>query len=448
MGEADSVNNITLYAIWVAPEQGITMQTFDPTASPYSSMSNGSIIALSDARDTNVYTVAKLADGKWWMIENLRLDNTASHNSDGSLAQGYASDFIGLADPESANFTESTTANSLYSTTNITGDYQGHRFPRYNNSNTTSRAANPTSGSANIYSYGNYYTWAAAVADIANHALGGNQSVTNTSICPSGWHLPTAGSRTNFANSEWWTLARTIIGSDPANYNDEIRPYYTGSSEGSDASKAMRAYPTNLVYSGYFNASSVTYRGSASDYWSSTTYVDYYAYDLFFYSTSLYPGTNGTNKYFGYSVRCIADGSSSNNANNNNSSPQNSPQQNEEPQATPQATPSAAPSAQSMSFSAPASSEPTDAEPSDAEDQTEDETDSKATSTAPLGVKRSSSDETNVAETTATISSGTMDDSDVFGLVALVGAGVATTSGLLLLLGKRRKKDEEDESKN
>ena len=113
------------------------------------------------------------------MIENLRLDNTADHNSDGTLAQGYGTsstygNFGGLAGAESANFAESTTANSLYysgtqsgnATINIgTTDNPGYRMPRYNNNNTSSRASNPTGNGGNMYSYGNYYTWSAAMAN-------------------------------------------------------------------------------------------------------------------------------------------------------------------------------------------------------------------------------------------------------------------------------------------
>ncbi|MBR3319557.1 hypothetical protein IKG06_03585, partial [Candidatus Saccharibacteria bacterium] len=69
----------------------------------------------------------------------------------------------------------------------------------------------------------------------------------------------------------------------------------------------------------------------------------------------------------------------------------------------------------------------------------------EATNTSPLGVKKSSDDETNPVETVATTRPGNMDDSDIFGIVALVGAGLATTSGLLILLGKKRKDSGEEE---
>ena len=111
---------------------------------------------------------------------------------------------------------------------------------------------------------------------------------------------------------------------------------------------------------------------------------------------------------------------------------QNSPSQNQ--QASPQSAPRATPTALPQSTN----------EPTNNEDQTEEETDSEATNTSPLGVKRSS-DETTPAETIATTRPGNMDDSDIFGIVALVGAGLATTSGLLILLGKKRKDSGEEE---
>ena len=96
-GEYSGSNpGLALYAVWV-PSAG-DLQSF--TCPNNSTMPIGTMTALRDQRDNNVYAVAKLKDGKCWMVENLRLDNTAAHNSDGTLAQGYNSSFIGLADPE------------------------------------------------------------------------------------------------------------------------------------------------------------------------------------------------------------------------------------------------------------------------------------------------------------------------------------------------------------
>ena len=309
---------LSLYARWIKSAGNLQGWT------GCSSLQSGAVTALTDQRDNETYAVAKLADGNCWMIENMRLENTATHNSDGSLAQGYDTSFAGLADPEAPSlFANVTTANTLYSTDGstdktISGSNQGYRFPRYNNVNTpttaTDRPSNPTANSstnstsnAGMYSYGNYYTWHAAIADTTHYSTN-NQSVTSTSICPTGWHLPKGGNKSNEANSEFWSLIVTGInnGTNPANYDSNTQPYYTGTPEGSDASNALRAYPNNFVYSGYVYSGSVYSRGSSGVYWSSTAYSGSYAYNVNFGSSGVYPGTVGDSKYYGRSIRCLA----------------------------------------------------------------------------------------------------------------------------------------------
>ena len=298
-----STNGLSLYAIWVK-SQG-NLQDWNGC----STMNQGDVTALTDTRDNDTYAVAKLADGKCWMIENLRLDNTNSDNSTGALAQGYNSSFKGLAEPEAPWANNSTDANSLYTTETgvsgkqtISGSNLGSRFPRYNNQNTSSRA-NTTTTDANIYSYGNYYSWPAAIADTTEHNTN-NQSVENTSICPKGWHLPIGGRKANVDVSDFWKLSRATIGSDPANFANDYF-YYTGTPEGVDASKAMRSYPNNFVYSGNVYSGSVSLRGSYGSYWSSTANSSYFAYSLFFGSSGVYPGTVDDNKYRGWTIRCV-----------------------------------------------------------------------------------------------------------------------------------------------
>ncbi|MBO7718429.1 InlB B-repeat-containing protein [Candidatus Saccharibacteria bacterium] len=314
----NNTNTITFYAIWVKPEQNtatnqpMTLQEWTGTGA-CNAMSIGDVIALKDARDANVYAVAKLADSNCWMIENLRLDNTAAHNSDGTLAQGYNSSFIGLANPEVANFgAGSTVSNSLYSTDGstvapvITGSSTGYRFPRYNNQNTANPTAdmNAWDNNSNIYSLGNYYTWAAAIADTSYYDTG-NESVVNTSICPSGWHLPIGGSSANAANSEFWGLSVGVMGFAPANgssYQDsEINI------DGKTAAQVFRSYPNNMIYSGRFYNSAPLNRGSYGWYLSSTAYNSGNLYDLAFggvYGVATIDGTGYKN--IGLPVRCLA----------------------------------------------------------------------------------------------------------------------------------------------
>ena len=329
-----TANGLSLYAVWVKSEGNLQDSSKVAsicnrlTTAPTDGTANlSSVSALTDQRDNNTYAIAKLADGKCWMIENLRLEAEDTRTPEKqALAQGYGTsatygNFGGLADAESTGFTYTYSANSLYSndgsnnTINIgTSNFPGYRMPRYNNLNTTNRASNPISNyfandntTGGMYSYGNYYTWHAAIADLTYNGTN-SQSTTGTSLCPAGWHLPKGGDKSNEANSELWSLVVDGINGEtkPANYDSQTRPYYTGTSEGSDASNKLRAYPNNFLYSGYFNTSSAGLRGSYGNYWSSTTNNNNSSYYLYLGSSNVYPGNRNVSKYSGQSIRCTA----------------------------------------------------------------------------------------------------------------------------------------------
>ena len=290
-----SNNGLSLYARWVKSVGSIQGWT------GCANLASGAVTALTDQRDGETYAVAKLADGNCWMIENLRLENIAEHNSDGTLAQGYDASFVGLASPEVASlFTDIATANTLYSTdgsTNITisGSFQGYRIPRFNNintpSNATDRPTNPTTNSAtnstsnaSMYSYGNYYTWAAAIADTSDYS---SDDHNTTSICPTGWRIPTG----NFDN-EYYALNIAVNNS---------------SQSSAAASKGFRAYPNNFIYSGYIINGSVGGRGSSGRYQSSTTVNNYDSFYLSVNPSSLL-STVSYHKYYGWAIRCVTSG--------------------------------------------------------------------------------------------------------------------------------------------
>ena len=309
--EGTTANGLSLYAVWVKSTGSLQdadkvatlcgTGTGSLTQAPTNGTANlSSVSALTDQRDNQTYAIAKLADGKCWMIENLRLDNqyTVGNNqtnpsvTNASLSQGYKFSFIGLANPESADFSNSTTANSLYTTetgvegkNTISGSYQSLRFPRYNNNNTSQRAANTTNTDVNTYSYGNYYTWAAVIADTTYYTSGNHNT---TSICPKGWSIPVGNTTSN-----GYGKLDVDMGGTGA--------YQTTA----EASNRWRKYPTNFLYSGYFGTSSANYRGSSGNYWSSTANNAYNSYHLFLYSTFVYPGTYYSLKYSGYAARCV-----------------------------------------------------------------------------------------------------------------------------------------------
>ena len=326
-----STTGLSLYAVWVKSVGSI--QDSNKVASTCSSLTTAptdgtanlrSITAFTDQRDNNTYAIAKLADGNCWMIENLRLEAEDTRgDAKKALAQGYGTsgtygNFSGLADAEDTGFSTTYTPNSLYYSGTQEGsasidigttNYPGYRMPRYNHTNTSARATTPTANIGAMYSYGNYYTWAAAIADTTYYNTN-NQSITNTSLCPSGWHLPKGGNKSNEANNEFWALVVNGIngGTKPANYDSSTYPYYNGTAEAGPVADKLRAFPNNFLYSGYFYTSSAYGRGSYGYYWSSTAGGNYDSYYLYLLSSLVYPGSNLNLKNFGSSVRCVAPG--------------------------------------------------------------------------------------------------------------------------------------------
>ncbi|MBR2994778.1 hypothetical protein IKF32_02600 [Candidatus Saccharibacteria bacterium] len=319
-----TANGLSLYAIWI--ESAGSFQDSSKVAalcgagagsliqaSTDGTKTLASVSALTDSRDNQTYAIAKLADGKCWMIENLRLETAGSDNE--ALSQGFGKsttygNFSGLATAETADFSNSTTANSLYysgtqsgtASINIgTTDNPPQRMPRYRNTNISSRASSPTDNTGAMYSYGNYYTWSAALANTihysgptATDADGKTSETVNTSICPSGWRLP--------------------YGRDSGNGNTAGGFYYlnykiNNNSNVTDATavQKLRVYPNNFIYSGYAYDNSINSRSSNGRYWSSTAEGIYSAYFLFFRSgVSVGPGTSNNEKRIGYSLRCVA----------------------------------------------------------------------------------------------------------------------------------------------
>lgn len=298
---------LRLYAVWLESQE--TMQEWGGC----DELEIGDVVALQDARDDNAYAVAKLADERCWMIENLRLESENSIGEKAILSQGYDESFIGLASSENNNFSDSAIANSLYSTNgitekSITGDYVGNRFPRYNNSNMLFIDDKPNSGTMNIYNYGNYYTWSAVIANTKSY-YNRNTIVDEYSICPKGWKIPRGGDKTIESYNDYWALIVDGINSGikPNNYNSFTRSYYLGSVEGYRISELLRSFPNNMVSSGYYSNTSMLNRGSIGGYWTSVTSINNSAYVLNLEFDRVDPGTSFSPKYRGNSVRCLLD---------------------------------------------------------------------------------------------------------------------------------------------
>ena len=132
---------------------------------------------LVDTRDNNTYTVSKLADGRCWMTQNLRIAGKTLTPTDSDVTTNYT-----------------IPASSLSG------------FSAYDTSN------------AYVDNDGGFYTWYTATAGTGTQALSTHDQSTTVSICPKGWRLPTDG-----GDGEFQTLynnynSSSALRSNPVNF--------------------------------------------------------------------------------------------------------------------------------------------------------------------------------------------------------------------------------------
>ena len=136
-----------------------TATTLDTDGSHYGDPNYAPTKTLVDTRDNNTYTVSKLADGKCWMTQNLRIIDKTITPADSDVTANYT-----------------IPASSL----------SGFDLGIYNTSN------------AYVDSDGGFYNWYTATAGTGTQALSTHDQNTTVSICPKGWRLPTGGNGGEF----------------------------------------------------------------------------------------------------------------------------------------------------------------------------------------------------------------------------------------------------------
>ena len=248
------------------PQSG-TMQNFTPnTASGYCESGT-----LTDTRDNQTYTVAKLADGNWWLLDNLRL------GSDSAITLTPSNTNIASNWTLPASGTVCFTENSCTGTSGATGT--GYTVPAINSaSKDTINSDTSENWGDGSHKYGVYYNYCAVSAGTYCYASGSGTGNALYDICPKGWRMPTGGS------------------------SGEYKALYTAYS--SNATNFRNALSTPL--SGIFDNGSAHNQGSYGYFWSSTYYNGYFMYGLQFGSSFVSP-TNEGRHYYGYSVRCLLD---------------------------------------------------------------------------------------------------------------------------------------------
>ena len=278
--------------------------------------STGSTATVCDSRDNQQYTIAKLADGKYWMTENLAIDLTATSydtlygtgTNAGKMTNatsqalkylkgtttGTASDQWAMAAVKktwtsSHSYSEpwiavdSTTSGLCLDASCVNSDKS------WSSTSVTSKTINGKTSIAQG-KIGVYYNYCAASA--GSYCWGNGTSFTgspssdpNTSslrditsdICPYGWRLPTGGS------------------------SGEFQALYTAYS--SNDTNFQTALSTPL--SGFFMDGMARSQGSIGCFWSSTWNYSTLMYRLYVnYMPSVSPSANDA-RYVGYPVRCV-----------------------------------------------------------------------------------------------------------------------------------------------
>ena len=211
---------------------------------------------LKDSRDNEEYTVKKLADGKCWITENLRLGGSSTIDltpDDTNIASNWT------LPASSIGFAPSTS----YAFASINADLKN--------------TIQPASGFSPAGKIGNFYSFCAASA--GTHCEGPVSDARNAEydICPKGWRMPTGGD------------------------SGEYQALYTTYSNSISAFQSVLATPL----SGIFYNGSALYQGQIGRFWSSTAFDGSNMYRVTTYPDNLFP-TSNDGRNVSLSVRCVA----------------------------------------------------------------------------------------------------------------------------------------------
>ena len=199
---------------------------------------------LTDTRDNNTYTISKLADGKCWMTQNLRIAGKTITPADSNVT---------------ANYTIPASADNGFNTFDVPRAY-----------------VDPT--------YGGYYNFHTVTAGVGRYSSSTEGENIVSSICPKGWRLPTSyrsDSDFHLLYNKYNSSSRLL--SAPVNFT-------------------LSGLASNLSGSQTLNAV-----GSTGFYASSTVYNANDSYTLTLNIITVNPALKNSYKINGFSVRCIAD---------------------------------------------------------------------------------------------------------------------------------------------
>ena len=297
IGSSPATFTGSVYATWQSTVPIVTIATAtnmqDVTGCP-SSLPTGQVYTLTDSRDGTSYHVAKLADNKCWMLDNLALDLTSStvlsamnesNTNASNTTLGYLKNGGGTTSDKYAitgvvNWTDSPTYASSYSYSDPLVNMASKDIvpTSYNGTDDPMKDAVVTGN----WKVGGYYNYCAASAGsycYGNGTSSGTSSGNATEdICPAGWRMPTS------------------------NTSGEFQVLYNNSSYNTYANYRAALH---LPLSGYFYRGSPYNQGGDGSWRSSTRYSNSSMYYLYATTSTIRPADDGS-RNVGSSLRCVA----------------------------------------------------------------------------------------------------------------------------------------------
>jgi uncharacterized protein (TIGR02145 family) len=248
----------------------------------------GAIITMTDTRNDQQYRVARLADNKCWMMDNLKIAGVEINN----ITSDLPSDAVAFFLPAAVTSIPPDTSVSLY-----TGDPNAKNYclKNYLGIDVFDQVPDTKTGCGYLY---NFYTATATTA--SQDSTSRNSS---GSICPKNWKLPT-GYNNIAALNDYALLNGYMAGGSMANQNYSFGTYYHNWRaiwQGVLSGSAGRS--ANESDGAFFE------QGSSGYFWSSTSISDLYgAFALNIYEGSEYldPAYSGYHyRTSGFAMRCV-----------------------------------------------------------------------------------------------------------------------------------------------
>lgn len=282
------------FAATANPDPTPTMQSITSSNVASYLPNVGDTITMKDSRDQKTYTVGKLADNKYWMLDNLALDLTdddilnsltASNtdidttNDPGALAALKGTTLGTTSDKYATAKVANWTTSYSYSAPLVNMDSEA-LVPQGDNDPLKAEAL------AGEWKVGGYYNYCAASAGSYCYGNGTSYGTSSgnatSSICPYGWHMPSSNT-----GGEYAALYSAYSSASPSQYT------------------AFRT-AFHLPLSGYYYDGSADYQGSRGRFWSVTRYSNNRMYFLYADTSDINPSYS-LNRSNGYSVRCVLD---------------------------------------------------------------------------------------------------------------------------------------------